>query len=259
MPSRSGQRVDYDRIAHLYDEPMRDHAPDPDFSEYLLERPQSDVSELVVLDMGCGTGKQLAANSEKYPDTAMVGLDLFGGMLQQARKRCDTVCWVQGDSSATPFCDDTFDYVTNQFSYSHVLDKKRLFSEAFRILKRDGRYTMTHIDPWSMPNWVVYRYFPAAQRRDFKDFLTAESFVERMLDAGFSNTKIRRTYRKEALSVREFLDYASLRYRTSQLMVISDQSYEEGLDALQEDNRRFGDSWHLESEICLITITGDKL
>ena len=75
MPTRAGQRVDYDRIAHLYDEPLRDFTADPNLAKYLLEHPQSSVSELVVLDMGCGTGKQLAANREKYPDTAMVGLD----------------------------------------------------------------------------------------------------------------------------------------------------------------------------------------
>jgi ubiquinone/menaquinone biosynthesis C-methylase UbiE len=258
MPSRSGQRVDYDRIAHLYDEPLRDHTPDPGLSAYLLEHPQPGASGIRVLDMGCGTGKQLAANRETYPDTAMVGLDLFRGMLHQARKRCAAISWVQGDSAAAPFPDCAFDYVTSQFSYSHVLDKAHLFTEAYRILKPGGRYAMTHLDPWSMPNWSVYRYFPAARRRDFKDFLTVDSFVDRMLAAGFVNTAVRRTCRCERLSLREFLDYASQRHRTSQLMVISDQSYEEGLRALREDISQFGDTWLLESEICLVTITGDK-
>jgi len=258
MPTRAGQRVDYDRIAHLYDEPLRDHSPDADLAEYLLEHPQSSVSELVVLDMGCGTGKQLTANREIYPNTTMIGLDLFWGMLNQAQKRCATVSWVQGDCSATPFADFTFDYASSQFSYSHVVDKKGLFSEAFRILKHGGRYAMTHIDPWSMPDWLVYRYFPAAKRRDFKDFLTVDSFVERMLEAGFVNTVVRRSYHIDKLSLCEFLDYASQRHRTSQLMVIPDQSYKEGLNALQEDIKQYSDSWQLESEICLVTITGDK-
>ena len=75
MPTRAGQRVDYDRIAHLYDEPLRDYDPDADLAEYLLKHCPPGASGLDVLDMGCGTGKQLAANREKYPDTAMVGLD----------------------------------------------------------------------------------------------------------------------------------------------------------------------------------------
>jgi len=250
--------VNYDCIAHLYDEPLRDHSPDPDLSEYLLEHPKLKASGIRVLDMGCGTGKQLAVNREIYPDTAMAGLDLFWGMLNQAQKRCATISWVQGDSSVPPFPDCAFDYLTNQFSYSHVLDKDQLITETYRILKHGGRYAMTHLDPWSMPGWVVYRFFPAARQRDFKDFLTADCFVDRILDAGFINTIVRRAYRNEKLSLGEFHDYALQRHRTSQLMVISDHSYEEGLDRLREDIRQLGDTYFLESEICLVTITGDK-
>ena len=155
MPSRSDQRVNYDHIALLYDEPLRDHTADPGLSEYLLNHPQPGASGFVALDMGCGTGKQLAANREIYPHMAMIGLDLFRGMLHQARKRCATISWIQGDSSATPFSDCAFDYITNQFSYSHVVDKNHLFSEAYRILKRGGRYAMTHLDPWSMLGWLT--------------------------------------------------------------------------------------------------------
>ena len=117
---------------------------------------------------------------------------------------------------------------------------------------------MTHLDPWSMPGWLVYRYFPGARRRDYQDFLPAEIFADRMQDAGFVNTAVRRTHHTEKLCLGKFLDYASQRHRTSQLMVISDQSYEEGLGTLREDIRRFGDTRLLDSETCLITITGDK-
>lgn len=258
MPIRSEQRVNYDRIAHIYDEPARDHAPDPGLSEYLLEHPQPRRSDHRILNMGCGTGKRFTANRKIYPNLAMTGMDIFHGMLKQARKRCNIVHWVQGDSSATPFCESAFDYATNQFSYSHVLDKNRLFGEVFRILKRGGRYIMTHIDPWSMPDWLVYRYFPAAQQRDFKDFLTADSFVDRMLGAGFANILVKRTFRSEKLSLGEFLNYVSQRHRASQLMVISDQSYNEGVRALREEIKQLGESWCLESQLCLITISGDK-
>jgi hypothetical protein len=60
MPFRSGQRVDYDHIAHLYDEPLRDHAPDPGLAEHLFEHLQPGASSLHVLNMGCSTGKWIA-------------------------------------------------------------------------------------------------------------------------------------------------------------------------------------------------------
>ena len=54
----SKQRLNYDRIAHLYDEPIRDYNVDPNLVDFLAQQPQSKR----ILDLGCGTGKQLTAD-----------------------------------------------------------------------------------------------------------------------------------------------------------------------------------------------------
>jgi ubiquinone/menaquinone biosynthesis C-methylase UbiE len=158
----SKQRVNYDLIAQLYDEPGRDYDIDPDLVEFLREKTDPQFSHLRILDMGCGTGKQLAANHDKIPNMQSVGLDLFHGMLLQADKRCAGINWVQGDSANPPFADDSFDYITNQFSYHHVQDKNGMISAIFRVLKPRGRFVITNLDPWSMPGWIVYTYFPVS-------------------------------------------------------------------------------------------------
>lgn len=56
------QRVNYDKIAHLYDEPLRDYGVDGNLLAFVTERPDIDPSSLAVLDVGCGTGKQQTAN-----------------------------------------------------------------------------------------------------------------------------------------------------------------------------------------------------
>jgi SAM-dependent methyltransferase len=76
-------RVDYDRVAPLYDEPSRDHVADPNLISFLETR--HPTAAIRVLDVGCGTGKQLAANRRALPDVAMVGVDRFQGMLRIAR------------------------------------------------------------------------------------------------------------------------------------------------------------------------------
>ena len=55
-------RVDYDLIAPLYDEPIREHPVDARLLEFLGERKDLDGTAVRVLDVGCGTGQQLSAN-----------------------------------------------------------------------------------------------------------------------------------------------------------------------------------------------------
>jgi len=70
------------------------------------------VSDLQVLDAGCGTGNYIHALAGGVK--AMVGLDFNGGMLQQAQGKlgegCDAVL-LQGSIMDMPFVDNTFDAV----------------------------------------------------------------------------------------------------------------------------------------------------
>jgi SAM-dependent methyltransferase len=248
MTSLSPQRVNYDLIAHQYDEPLRDHDIDRNLIRFLSERPTLQPANLRILDMGCGTGKQLAANREAFSDLLMVGLDLFKGMLWEAGKRCASVAWVQGNSAHPPFEDNSFDYITNQFSYPHVVAKERMIFETYRVLKPGGRFVMTNIDPWS-----------AARQRDFNDFLPVETFVAIMAEAGFANTEISHQHWFQKEELNQFLEYASQRYRASQLTVIQDGDYREGIARLTAEIEKSGINAEEDSELCLVTVTGDKL
>jgi SAM-dependent methyltransferase len=189
----------------------------------------------------------------------LVGLDLFHGMLEQARNRCVIANWVQGDSVCPPFADASFDYITNQFSYHHIPDKTRLVSETYRLLKPGGRFAITNLDPWSMHGWILYRYFPASHLCDLADFLPENELVCALQGAGFRDIRVRRelSHREETLG--DFLAYASQRHRTSHLMVIDDQEYEQGIGNIRESIRRVGAQARVLSELCLIWVTGDKL
>ncbi|HEX2184138.1 MAG TPA: class I SAM-dependent methyltransferase, partial [Chloroflexota bacterium] len=128
-------RVDYDQIAHLYDEPSRDHGVDPHLVAYLAARPALGVGQARLLDVSCGTGKQLSANRAGFPRTFAVGLDRYAGMRRLARRRGPHLAWVQGDGAALPFRGDSFDFATNQFAYAHLPDKASLVRELYRVLR----------------------------------------------------------------------------------------------------------------------------
>lgn len=255
MPSTT-RRVDYDQIAHLYDEPGRDFDPDLALLDYL--RQHSDTPVCRVLDMGCGTGKQLTADRAALPGLELVGLDLFHGMLSQARRRCAQVAWIQGDSTSPPFSDASFDYITNQFSYHHIHDKIHLIFETFRLLKPGGRFAVTNLDPWSMEGWIVYRYFPAARACDLADFLPENQLVCAMQEAGFRDICVRRELDRREETLGDFLTYASERHRTSHLMAIDDRDYEDGIGRIRECIRQAGAQARVRSELCLIWVIADK-
>lgn len=249
------RRVDYDLIAHMYDEPGRNYDADPQLFEFLA---QKDIQKPHILDLGCGTGKQLAADQEEFPELQMVGLDLFHGMLVQAYKSCKAITWIQGDSTNPPFGNNRFDYITNQFSYHHVQNKPRLIAETYRILKPGGRFVITNLDPWFMAGWIVYQYFQASWERDLSDFLPADEIVFQMEQVGFSNIQVKRDHRRTDENLSEFLRYASQRHRTSQLIAIQDHEYEAGIERLKELVVKFGKEFQVSSEICLVRIIGDK-
>ncbi len=250
--------VDYDRIAPVYDEPGRDFDPDAYLIQYLSEMLDPLPSFMRILDMGCGTGKQLAADQAILSASQMFGLDLFQGMLRQAQRRSGAVTWVQGDNCNAPFAEASFDYITNQFSYHHVMDKERLLAEAYRILKPGGRVCITDLDPWSMPGWVIYRYFPAAWRRDTADFLTVCHLTSMLKQIGFCNTSSARDKKSSQDTLGGFLAYATRRDRTSQLIAISDRDYERGIAGLRGLMKRYGSQAIVPSEICVARVIGDK-
>ena len=253
------QRVDYDRIAHLYDEPLRDHAVDASLLCFLDERQDLTASRLAILDVGCGTGKQLTADYNHLPTAWLIaGIDLSHAMLLQGQKRCLSVAWVQGEGARLPFRAGSFDYVTSQFSYHHVRDRRGMVARIFQILKPGGRFVMTNLDPWSMPAWFVYTFFPAAWARDRHDFFPVDEFTAILAGAGFSNLQVQRQHQREQVTLVSTLAYAIDRFRTSQLIAIDDDAYRLGIAAIRKDIETWGAQASVNSELCLVTVSGDK-
>jgi SAM-dependent methyltransferase len=252
-------RVDYDLIAHLYDEPIREHVADERLFAYLKERPDLDEAALRILDVGCGTGRQLAANRTRLPRALMVGVDRFRGMLQIAAPRSPGIGWVQGDGAHLPLASASFDYATNQFSYQHIAEQEQFIHEMHRVLRPGGRFVMANIDPWSMPDWSIYQFFPEAFDLDSDDFLPPDAFAASMRAAGFMNVAIEGMTRLREEPLADFLAYASERHRASQLMAISDDAYDAGLQRIRAALAEAGSTpATVNSGVSLVVISGDR-
>jgi SAM-dependent methyltransferase len=93
-----------------------------------------------VLDVGCGTGV-LAREALRRVGTEgrVVGLDLNEGMLAVAARTEPRIEWRQGDATALPFEDGSFDAVVSQFALMYFPDRARSLSEMWRALASGGR------------------------------------------------------------------------------------------------------------------------
>ncbi len=99
------------------------------------------------LDVAGGTGDvafRVAASGG--PKTRVTALDVnpemlrVGGMRASRRRGGDRVTFVEGNAEALPFPDDAFDGYTIAFGIRNVPRIEIALKEAFRALKRGGRF-----------------------------------------------------------------------------------------------------------------------
>ena len=91
-----------------------------------------------VLDVGTGTGGLVATLLASDLPCVVTGLDLSMGYLAKARERVgNAATFVQGDATALPFPDQSFDLVTNTLMVHHLPQSVRtgLVSEAARVAR----------------------------------------------------------------------------------------------------------------------------
>ena len=98
-----------------------------------------------ILELGCGTGntvRRLAGRGDVY----VVGLDLLGEMLSQARRRLKRVAGacslVRADARLLPFRDQAFDrvYAESSLGIQTSSGIRRVLEEAFRVLRPGGLF-----------------------------------------------------------------------------------------------------------------------
>jgi SAM-dependent methyltransferase len=135
-PRESGPQVGNLRTARLLDAGMR--AAD----RLGLRRARLRVAGGArgdTLEVGIGTGSNLRA----YPADAVVhGVDISAPALSVAAERADregrAVVLVEGDASALPFADASFDTVIGTFVLCSVGDVAQSLREIRRVLRRGG-------------------------------------------------------------------------------------------------------------------------
>lgn len=236
MPGEAGawhhgsvKRVDYSRIAETYDDlAIRREVP-PD--KVLIEMAGRADRPVRVLDVGCGTGSYLAAQSRALGDRVeLSGIDPSDAMLSRARAKVPEAHLGVAGVEAIPYPDGSFDFVATRFAYHHFEDKPLAFRELRRVLAPGGVLFVTNVAPDRMPGWWIFRLFPEATADNVR-YWPAERIAEELTTLGFE-VQWQAPAATSSISLTEALEHAEKR-DTSPLVMMDDATFEKRLAELR--------------------------
>jgi ubiquinone/menaquinone biosynthesis C-methylase UbiE len=227
------KRVDYDAIADGYDARYEHFRFDA--IEGVLHRFVEGAGGSVA-EVGCGTGHWLAGLRGRVRTVA--GVDASMAMLQRARRAAPFALVVHGRAEHLPWRAECFDRVFCINAMHHFTDADAFLREARRVLRPGGAILIVGRDPSTgLDAWWIHDYFPGTLEADRARYRSTAA-IRRQLDAaGFSSLETGvAQWIQSALPFAEGMARGVMRREsTSQLMVIGEAEYEEGLRRLEAE------------------------
>ncbi len=148
-----------------------------------------------VLDLGSGGGIDAFLASKKVgPNGKVIGVDMTDEMLQRATKTASkhgytNVEFRLGEIENLPFEDNSVDVIISNCVINLAPDKLKVFKEAYRVLKTDGRLMVSDL--------VTSGELPDEIRKSFDAWagciagaLEKSDYLNKIAEAGFKNVKI---------------------------------------------------------------------
>jgi SAM-dependent methyltransferase len=201
----------------------------------LLDFVGADLSALI-LEVGCGTGHWLTILDRR--GYRVSGLDASRSMISQAKSRIAHVPLLHGHAEALPWKTASFDRILCINALHHFSDKMTFMIEARRVLRRRGKLMSVSLDPHTdCERWWVYDYFPQVVNLDKNRYLPVHAIRQMMISSGFTECHtLEAQHRVLCIPAREALECGRLaKTVTSQLAILSDNEYIQGIRQIQQD------------------------
>jgi ubiquinone/menaquinone biosynthesis C-methylase UbiE len=247
--------VRYDEVAPTYDRRYAEY-------EYGgIEALLDDFvdAQHVALEVGCGTGHWVGRMRARAPQS--FGLDPSAGMLGKAIERLGPAGLLRARAEALPFREATLDRVVAINALHHFSDPSAFAHEAARALRSAGRVAIVGLDVCPDTAWFIYDYFPRTRALDVARYPTTEMLTQWLQEAGFENCETRLAHRITLdASARDYLARNLIgKHVTSQLTLLSDEEYEEGLASIRAAAFRAeerGEDLRLKADLRLSAVLG---
>lgn len=234
-PNPDGQSsLDYDTIAGEYD--RRFQSPGFQGVEELLRRVRAYAYGRA-LEVGCGSGHWLPSLTDKSPGEAL-GLDRSLGMLSRARLKSVSRSLVQGDAAALPFASAPVGLTVCVNALHHFHAPRRFLQETERVTGAGGLVLIVGLDAHDpKAEWYIYDHFDSVQARDEQRYPPWDDVRQWVESAGMTVQEVGLAHaiREELLGEQVFKDPFLARGGTSQLALLSDEDYTDGLDRIRRE------------------------
>lgn len=115
-----------------------------------LENLHLDNDETMV-DLGCGTGKDIFLTRIKYPNSGIIyGIDRLKEMIDKAEKvkqikKFNKIEFRQGSLISIPLENESVNKAISNCVINLEPDKQRVYNELYRILKKGGKFYISDI------------------------------------------------------------------------------------------------------------------
>ena len=132
-----------------YSQWAADYGIEFELEEKILAPLLGNLSNKVILDFGCGTGR----HSLKFAKTGakVTGIDITPEMLAKAEKKAAEarleIAFKAGDILKMELPQQHYDIIFSSLTVTHISDLSELFKHLFKTLKSDGRIIISDIHP----------------------------------------------------------------------------------------------------------------
>ena len=90
-----------------------------------------------MLEIGCGPGALAESLGRWYPHAQIYGIDRDSNFISFAREKSSGIEFLEGDATALPFADQSFDVTISNTVAEHI-EPSSFYGEQYRVLKENG-------------------------------------------------------------------------------------------------------------------------
>jgi len=151
-----------------------------------------------VLEIGCGTARNLKLMADRYPALRLIGIDISEEMLKSAHAKIahaglgERITLFHGDAAALPI-DNKAPRILMSYSLSMVPDWRRALAVAIDALEPGGVLSIVDFGNFGgLPPWLADRCIDMLSRHDAPPCLDLPRELQRHADKG--HVRVRHEY-----------------------------------------------------------------